>query len=171
MTAGAISIKVLPNTVSDEVTLTVEQITETDFPAYPSSLQFMKEAYKLSTDKDVTWNKAQQITMKVASSLTTQEWSQLVLYQWSSKEGKWKELSNRAVNQTDKTISGELAESSIVGLFLDTSRAASEQGEEASKAKQPSDIKGHWAESAIIQLVEQGIVQGLPDGTFAPNKR
>ncbi|XID94608.1 leucine-rich repeat protein [Paenibacillaceae bacterium WGS1546] len=171
VSSGAITVKVLPNSVSEDVTLTVEQITGTDFPAYPSSLQFMKEAYKLSTDKVVTWNKAQRITIKVDSTLTTQEWSQLILYQWSSKEGKWKELSNQAVNQAEKTISGELADPTIVGLFLDTSRAASEQGEEVSKVKQPSDIKGHWAESAIIQLVDQGIVQGLPDGTFAPNQK
>ncbi|MDQ0092074.1 Leucine-rich repeat (LRR) protein [Paenibacillus anaericanus] len=171
VTYGAITVKVLPDSVSEDVTLTVEQITGTDLPTYPASVQFLKEAYKLSTDKFISWNKAQQITMKVASTLTTKEWSQLVLYQWSSKEGKWKELSNPVVNQAEKTISGELAESTIVGIFLDTSCAAYEQGEEASKAKQPTDVKGHWAESAIVQLVEQGIVQGLPDGTFAPNQK
>ncbi|WAA12107.1 S-layer homology domain-containing protein [Fervidibacillus halotolerans] len=31
------------------------------------------------------------------------------------------------------------------------------------------DIKGHWAESAIYEMVEQGIINGFPDGTFRPN--
>ncbi|MFD0715487.1 leucine-rich repeat domain-containing protein [Paenibacillus sp. GCM10027626] len=171
VTVGTITVKVQPDTVSEEVTLTIEKITGTDLPTYPSSLQFLKEAYKLSADKNITWNKAQQITMKVGSTLLAKEWSQLVLYQWSSKEGKWKELSNQAVNQAEKTISGELAEPAIVALFLDTSRTAPEQGGEVAEIKLPTDIKGHWAESAITQLVKQGIVQGLPDGTFAPNQK
>jgi len=32
-----------------------------------------------------------------------------------------------------------------------------------------SDIAGHWAEPAIVQAVNQGIVTGYPDGTFKPN--
>ncbi|WP_110931265.1 leucine-rich repeat domain-containing protein [Paenibacillus bouchesdurhonensis] len=171
VTSGAITVKVLPDSVSEDVTLTIEQIAGTDLPTYPISVRFLEEAYKLSTDKFISWKKAQQITMKVSSTLTAQEWSQLVLYQWSSKEGKWQELSNPVVNQAEKTISGELAEPMIVGIFLDTSRAAYEQREDASKGKQPTDVKGHWAESAIVQLVEQGIAQGLPDGTFAPNQK
>jgi hypothetical protein len=31
------------------------------------------------------------------------------------------------------------------------------------------DIKGHWAEAAIQQLVDLGAVSGLPDGTFRPD--
>ena len=31
------------------------------------------------------------------------------------------------------------------------------------------DSKGHWAESAIEQLVDLGAVSGLPDGTFRPD--
>jgi len=32
-----------------------------------------------------------------------------------------------------------------------------------------SDIKGHWAESAIRDFVSKGYVVGYPDGTFKPN--
>lgn len=34
----------------------------------------------------------------------------------------------------------------------------------------PSDISGHWAGSQIADLVEQGVVSGNPDGTFAPDR-
>jgi len=33
-----------------------------------------------------------------------------------------------------------------------------------------SDIKGHWAESYINEAVQEGVVQGYPDGTFLPDK-
>ncbi|ANY65641.1 hypothetical protein BBD42_03560 [Paenibacillus sp. BIHB 4019] len=32
-----------------------------------------------------------------------------------------------------------------------------------------SDINGHWAEEAIKQAVQGGIINGYPDGTFKPN--
>lgn len=31
------------------------------------------------------------------------------------------------------------------------------------------DIQGHWAKSCIIQLANQGIISGYPDGSFRPN--
>ena len=32
------------------------------------------------------------------------------------------------------------------------------------------DIKGHWAEDAIVQFTQAGIISGNGDGTFKPNK-
>lgn len=31
------------------------------------------------------------------------------------------------------------------------------------------DIQGHWAKSCIVQLANQGIISGYPDGSFRPN--
>ncbi|OXM87777.1 S-layer homology domain-containing protein [Paenibacillus rigui] len=33
-----------------------------------------------------------------------------------------------------------------------------------------SDISGHWAEKTISRLVDEGILDGFPDGTFRPNE-
>lgn len=33
-----------------------------------------------------------------------------------------------------------------------------------------SDTQGHWAEATINRLVDQGILDGYPDGTFRPNE-
>lgn len=45
--------------------------------------------------------------------------------------------------------------------------------EEPSSNPQPtivfSDINGHWAEKAIQQALQSGIIAGYPDGTFKPN--
>ena len=32
-----------------------------------------------------------------------------------------------------------------------------------------SDIKGHWAESQINEMINEGIVKGYPDGSFKPD--
>lgn len=39
----------------------------------------------------------------------------------------------------------------------------------AQAAPQVSDIAGHWAEQAVRQLVDKGVISGLPDGTFQPD--
>lgn len=36
--------------------------------------------------------------------------------------------------------------------------------------KIPSDVKGHWAESAIEWAMDEGLMNGYPDGTFQPDK-
>ncbi len=39
-----------------------------------------------------------------------------------------------------------------------------------SASKSPfTDIKGHWAEETIVEMVSRGILDGYPDGTFRPD--
>ncbi len=37
-------------------------------------------------------------------------------------------------------------------------------------ASLPTDISGHWSESFVTSLVNQGVISGYPDGTFKPDK-
>ncbi|RKN86920.1 S-layer homology domain-containing protein [Paenibacillus ginsengarvi] len=46
-------------------------------------------------------------------------------------------------------------------------RAAAEAAVESGRF---SDTKGHWAEPTINRLVDQGILDGYPDGTFRPDE-
>ena len=34
----------------------------------------------------------------------------------------------------------------------------------------PADVKGHWAETAIEWAMDEGLMNGYPDGTFQPDK-
>ncbi|HBG15958.1 MAG TPA: hypothetical protein DDW93_04185, partial [Firmicutes bacterium] len=34
----------------------------------------------------------------------------------------------------------------------------------------PSDIQGHWAEDSISNLVDKGVLNGYPDGSFHPDQ-
>jgi len=39
-----------------------------------------------------------------------------------------------------------------------------------SASKSPfTDIRGHWAENTIVEMVSRGILDGYPDGTFRPD--
>lgn len=45
-----------------------------------------------------------------------------------------------------------------------------EETEEAPSVILPTDIKGHYAEKQISDLISKGIIKGYSDGTFAPSK-
>ena len=38
-------------------------------------------------------------------------------------------------------------------------------------AKNFNDVEGHWAETAIEIMNQQGIINGYPDGSFKPNEK
>lgn len=55
-------------------------------------------------------------------------------------------------------------------LFLVTSLLVSLFSIEAVAAPRLTDIKGHWAEEAILALVDKGVINGYPDRTFKPGQ-
>jgi parallel beta-helix repeat protein len=42
---------------------------------------------------------------------------------------------------------------------------------EATDVPKFSDIEGHWAKDFIVELASKGVINGLPDGTFRPDKK
>lgn len=44
------------------------------------------------------------------------------------------------------------------------------EGSNGSESTPPKDITGHWAESAILRAISEGIVTGYSDNTFKPNR-
>lgn len=59
--------------------------------------------------------------------------------------------------------------SSVLSLGLITSSMFISSANTYSTKATLSDIKGHWAESAISDFVSKGYVGGYPNGTFKPN--
>jgi hypothetical protein len=57
----------------------------------------------------------------------------------------------------------------LVILILATAPLAAQAQAGSQPLTQPTDVKGHWAEATIISLVNQGILDGFPDGTFRPD--
>ncbi|MDD4170120.1 MAG: S-layer homology domain-containing protein, partial [Desulfotomaculaceae bacterium] len=50
----------------------------------------------------------------------------------------------------------------LIGLVLFVTGAAM-------AAAMPSDIQGHWAEQQIREGINEGVIEGYPDGTFRPD--
>jgi len=170
----SLTVKVKADSITEDVELTLEKLTAADMPPITSNLSDLKEGYKLSSDKTAAWKKAVQATIKWPANLTDEQISKLALYQWLEQEGKWKLLGGRVVDRAAKTISSDLDQPGIIALFTEgipDKEVPEEAKPEVQPVQLPTDIKGHWAESEIAQLVHKGIVKGQPDGTFKPNTK
>lgn len=64
-----------------------------------------------------------------------------------------------------KTIQRLLCLLLVAALLLPAAAAAPASGQKAKF----SDIQGHWAEQQIRQAIDEGWVDGYPDGSFRPN--
>lgn len=74
-------------------------------------------------------------------------------------------LSN--VNKSDKPVSNTDV-NSVNEDNADDSKQDMPLKEESEKSF--TDISGHWAESSIQFMLREGIISGMDDGTFAPDK-
>ncbi len=66
-----------------------------------------------------------------------------------------------------KEIAAAIAEGIAEGFGL---KKADERANEADETAL-SDIQGHWAETHIRKLLDYGVVNGYPDGTFKPDNK
>jgi len=76
---------------------------------------------------------------------------------------KWVELDNVKVDEETLTVSGETVESGHFAVIAIPK-------EVVPVPPALTDIKGHWAETAILSLVGRQAIDGYPDGSFKPQQ-
>lgn len=72
-------------------------------------------------------------------------------------------------NAKKKEIAVAVAEGIAEGFGLKKTEIAAKEEVKDEKENCLTDIKGHWAEKHIQKLVDYGVVNGYPDGTFKPD--
>lgn len=72
-------------------------------------------------------------------------------------------------NERKKEIAAAIAEGIAEGFGLKKKEVTVNEEAKDEKENCLTDIKGHWAEKHIQKLVDYGVVNGYPDGTFKPD--
>ena len=72
-------------------------------------------------------------------------------------------------NERKKEIAAAIAEGIAEGFGLKKKEVTVKEETKDEKENCLTDIKGHWAEKHIQKLVDYGVVNGYPDGTFKPD--
>ncbi|MGI2296287.1 S-layer homology domain-containing protein [Paenibacillus sp. GXUN7292] len=124
--------------------------------------------YELAQNKDTELKHPVQVSVKADLEQLGQD-EKAVLYAYDAQSGKWKALDTEV--KADRLIAQLHELTAIVALIVpaDGSTDGTEESE-GSKTVQFTDIAGHWAAAAIQEAAQKGLINGLPDGSFKPNR-
>lgn len=135
--------------------------------------KLLSDVMEITKDKTGNFNKPVTITITFdKSKVDTNKYDISICY-LSEKDNKWIPLENVKVDLPAGKVSGETKHFTKFAVIA-TEKAEVKKEEpapvEPSKVVNLRDIKDHWAEKTIAELVASGAIGGYPDGTFKPDQ-
>ena len=142
---------------AQELSITIEKLLDTANLASQGEV-FASPVFELLKNFSENFVKPIKLTFKFDAS-KIKEGQHASIFYYDETEKTWVEVGGQVAGDT---ISVE------VDHFTKFAVLAVGETEEP-EIPSFSDIAGHWAAANIQQAVQQGIVNGYPDGTFKPN--
>jgi hypothetical protein len=135
--------------------------------------KLVSDVMEITKDKAGNFNKPVTITITFdKSKVDTNKYDISICY-LNEKDNKWIPLENVKVDLPAGKVSGETKHFTKFAIIA-TEKAEVKKEEpapvEPGKVVNLSDIKDHWAEKTIAELVASGAIGGYPDGTFKPDQ-
>ncbi|BFT69130.1 S-layer homology domain-containing protein [Paenibacillus sp. P36] len=153
--------------IPSDIKVTVAKISDAaSLPVDPSS-KLISDVFEIKKDKDGAFSKAIEITLPYDKSKVDLEKSDVSLYWFNETTKAWVQLDNIVVDKVKGTVTGSVTHFT---KFAVISNPKQETKPESGNINL-TDIKGHWAESNILELVKAGSINGYEDGTFKPENR
>lgn len=154
------SIKIPANALTETDAVEVKVAKVTAPPSVPSGFKLAGDVYEFSVDGKDSYNFSKKVTITLnfdPGKLAPGEIP--AIHYYDQAEGRWVNL-------------GGVVSGNTVTVEVDHFTKFAVLAELAVQEEQTLiDIRGHWAEGNIKQLVELGAIGGYPDGTFKPNNR
>ncbi len=149
--------------MGSDIKVTVEKVADPSKLPLDSTQSLISDVYEITKDKDGLFQKDITITLPFDASKVDLAKYNLSIYWLNEQTGKWVSLDNPQIDVNKGTLSG------TVNHFTKFAVLATEKEEPAGPEIALTDIKGHWAEAKIVQLIQLGAISGYPDQTFKPN--
>ncbi|HZJ76516.1 MAG TPA: S-layer homology domain-containing protein, partial [Oscillospiraceae bacterium] len=148
------------NAVDTSVKLSIKKSSSTEMP---ENATLLSSIYDIIPDKFVSFKKPFIITIPFDKKKAEGNDKNILIYWLNDKTNKWIEIED---TQVDLTKEKAVANAQNLGKFAVMRIEEVKKEKDAVKLK---DIKGHWAEEYIAEMVENEILTGYPDGTFRPD--
>lgn len=152
---------------ASQVIVTLKKVDSLKKEWQPTSGNIVGEIYEITKDKEGNFKKPITITLPFEQSKVDQALQEVAVYWLNEKTNEWLPLENTFVDWETSKASGE------VDHFTKFAVLAIEKQKENVSDPRPAvqliDIKGHWAEEEIFELIRLGAISGYPDSTFKPN--
>lgn len=176
--AGA-KIDIPANAHTSSIKVTIKKMTNTSSLVIPENSSLISDVYEITKDKSGDFDKAVTITLPFDKSKYDVENYNIGVFWYNEVLEKWVALDNVEVDANSGKVSGEVNHFTKFAVIA-TVKEEQKQGtlesvEDKDKPKvqtavQFSDVRGHWAEKAITQLVNEEYISGYPNQTFRPNQ-
>ncbi|CAN7754280.1 S-layer homology domain-containing protein [Paenibacillus sp. LjRoot56] len=163
-----VSISIPANASMKELKLTIEKLTGTD-NLLTNHEVLASPVYEIL--KNFTENFSKSVTLTFAFDPTSVKADQRAsVFYFDEVNQKWVEVKGGKINGNHITVD--------VNHFTKYAVMATPKEDDKPITDNPgtdgtnlTDIKGHWAEASIRELIGQGAINGYPDGTFKPEGR
>lgn len=164
------NISIPKNAFEEKIELKIEKVSNISRLPIPKNAKFASDVVEIIKDKKGDFKKPVTITLKYEKSKYDTDKYDLAIYWLDESKDKWEKLDNISVNKEKGTVKGEIehfTKFAILAIEKDTEQEKPEESEQPTILL--TDIKGHWAEEFIIDLVNLDAIKGYPDNTFKPN--
>ncbi|TXK84853.1 S-layer homology domain-containing protein, partial [Paenibacillus sp. N3.4] len=166
LTVNGVQIDAPIGAVDSDVQVTIDKISETSILPSGKSMGLASEIYEIKKGMAGDFKKAVVITLPFDKSKINFGKSTLGLYGLDEKNHKWVQLEDQKVDQTNGTVSGSVRHFGKFAVLMSDKEGITNPSTEVVDF---GDIKGHWAETSIRDLVQLGVINGYLDHAFKPN--
>lgn len=135
--------------------------------ALDENMTMLKGVYEIIADPLATMKKAATVTINLNNKDLNNSQDVALYY---SDGDKWVKLDNQRVNLSEGIVKGDTTK---FGKFAVIAIEKIQTPSDPPTAPEVvlTDVNGHWAESSIYSLAQQGVVSGNPEGTFKPDNQ
>ncbi|MGG1516432.1 S-layer homology domain-containing protein [Paenibacillus oryzisoli] len=162
---SGVTISIPAEAATSNFAILVTKVTDAASLLKDSAFQLIGDVFEIKKDKEGDFLKAVSITLPFDKAKLDAAKSKVSIYWYDEAHTKWVELDQPQVNMDQATVTGKVKHFAKFAVL-----ATEEQPAPKPAAPDFKDTRGHWAESDIKALVKAGVIDGYPDGTFAPEK-
>lgn len=153
--------------IPGDIKITVAKISDAASMPVDTSSKLISDVYEINKDKEGSFSKAIEITLPYDKSKVDLEQSDVSLYWFNETTKTWVQLDNIVIDKVNGTVTGSVTHFTKFAVISNPKQETKPE----SGTINLTDIKGHWAENNILELVKAGSINGYEDGTFKPENR
>lgn len=167
LSLNGVKINVPAGAMDSGIAITVTKLKDTSNLFTESELKLLGDIYEIIKNKEGDFAKAITITLPFDKTKVDFNKSIVGLYWLNEQTKKWVQLDNLQVDHESGTVSGTVTHFTKFAVLVSDKTVAPTPSPDADFV----DIKGHWAEASIRDLVKLGAINGYPDNTFKPDSK
>ncbi|MBE0466980.1 MAG: S-layer homology domain-containing protein, partial [Candidatus Desulforudis sp.] len=163
------TIEIPAGALTSSIRVEVAKVTDTSDLPVPDDCRLVSDVLDITKDRSGDFKKPVTITMPFDKAEVDADQETVSIYWLDEEADVWVELKNVEVDWEAGKVSGE------VDHFTKFAVLATAEVSDVPEPPEPvvptfTDIVGHWAQQDIETMVELGLVAGISDTEFAPNR-